>query len=376
MGPTGSLVNVIQVHPTRRCNLRCQHCYSTSGPEQSGELAIESLEGVLRGAAGEGFNAMGVSGGEPFTYSELPRLLAAARGLGLFTSVTTNGLLLTPKHLEPLLANLSLLAISVDGIPASHDRLRARTGAFAQLQRSLPYLRQTAVPFGFIFTLTMANLDELDWVATFAAAEGASLLQIHPLEQVGRAREYQLEPPDDRELAFAFLEVARLQARLGDRLTLQLDVADRSLIEREPDRAFAVPPPAAPPGADTPLASLVSPLVVEDDGWIVPIQHGFATEHAIGHIDEAPFAELAARWKRERHARFSSLARRVWGDLRTAPPHLPFTNWYAAVTTRSQVEARPIEPGADPPPVASARLRRTLPRPESDPGLTAAPTKL
>lgn len=335
MGPTGDIVNVIQIHPTLRCNLRCQHCYSTSGPEHKGELALDVLERFLAAAAGEGYNAIGLSGGEPLTWKPLPRLLASARDLGFATSVTSNGLLLNAQRLAQLAPYLALLAISLDGVPASHNRMRGRSRAFEQMRGKLELVRAAGVPFGFIFTLTRDNLDELAWVVEFACAEGANLLQIHPLEQVGRARDYLLQPPDDLELSFAFLEVARLQQQYRDRLTLQFDVADRQLIAREPCRAFAGPAPAARQAMDSPLAALVSPLVVQEDGWVVPIQHGFGTAHAIAHLDRGPFQAQAARWKRERHAHFVELAQRVWADISEAPEHLPFTNWYAAITTAS-----------------------------------------
>ena len=76
-------------------------------------------------------------------------------------------------------------------------------------------------------------------------------------------------------------------------------------------------------------------LVVQEDGWVVPIQHGFATAHAIARLDRGSFRPQAARWKRERYPRFRHLAEQVWADMRDAPEHLPFTNWYAAITTAS-----------------------------------------
>ncbi len=87
--------------------------------------------------------------------------------------------------------------------------------------------------------------------------------------------------------------------------------------------------------ARTPLAALVSPLVVQDDGWIVPVQYGFSRRYAVGRLGE-DFSVQAAEWRRQRYAGFLSLTRRVWDEIGPAPEHLPFTNWYAAVTTRSQ----------------------------------------
>jgi MoaA/NifB/PqqE/SkfB family radical SAM enzyme len=340
MGPTGDTVNVIQLHPTRRCNLRCQHCYSTSGPEQAGELPLGLMTDFLEDAVVEGYNAVGVSGGEPMTYGPLPQLLATARGLGYVTTVTTNGLLVDARRMARLAPHLSLLAISVDGVPASHDRLRARPHALDKMRERLAHVRDAGVPFGFIFTLTLGNLDELRWVTELALEEGAKLLQIHPLEQVGRARDYELLPPDDLELAYAFLEVARLSREVKDRLTLQLDVADRAKIEAQPCRAFAIDTPEASVEA-VPLARLVSPLVLEDSGRVVPIQHGFAADLAIAELGPGRerFREQAARWKRHGYAPFLELSRQVWGQLRRAPPHLPFTNWYAAITNASRTGA-------------------------------------
>jgi MoaA/NifB/PqqE/SkfB family radical SAM enzyme len=234
---------------------------------------------------------------------------------------------------------VSLLAFSLDGVPKSHDRMRALPGAFERLCARVSEVRAAGLPFGFIFTLTLTNLDELDWIADFASCQGAELLQIHPLERAGRAREYELLPPDDLELSYAFIEVARLSKLYRDRLRIQFDVADRLLIERQPWRAFADTEVDNAALEGLPLAQIVSPLVVQDDGWIVPIQHGFSTEHAIARLSEGPFRAQAARWKRERADHFFAVCRRVWSEIRNAPEHLPFTNWYAAVTTGSAASA-------------------------------------
>ena len=244
-------------------------------------------------------------------------------------------LLLDAQRRAQRAPHLALLAISLDGVPASHNRMRGRPRAFEQMRGKLERVRAAGLPFGFIFTLTRDNLDELAWVSELACTEGAKLLQIHPLEQVDRARDYLLRPPDDLELSFALLEVARQQQQYRDRLTLQFDVADRQLIAREPCRAFAGPAPAAEQAMDSPLVALVSPLVEQEDGWVVPIRHGYGTAHAIAHLDHGTFQAQAARWKRQRHADLVELAQRVLSDIGQTPQHLPFTNWYAVITTAS-----------------------------------------
>ena len=177
MGPTGQDVHIIQIHPTLRCNLRCLHCYSTSSPEQATTLSLDTLCQALSDARAEGYNAVGVSGGEPLIYPALPELLHHAHSLGMFTTVTTNGLLLSQKRLEALRGAIDLMAISVDGVPESHDRMRNKAGAFNKMKEKLQLVRDAGIPFGFIFTLTLYNLHELEWVAAFAVEQGAELLQ-------------------------------------------------------------------------------------------------------------------------------------------------------------------------------------------------------
>jgi hypothetical protein len=146
--------------------------------------------------------------------------------------------------------------------------------------------------------------------------------------------------PNDHGRIHRRSKVARLSKLYGDRLKIQLDVADRELIERQRWRAFADAREESAALDSTPLCNWVSPLVVQDDGWVVPIQYGFDTGYAIGRLEEGPFRTQAARWKRERSSDFFALCRNTWVDLRSSPAHLPFTNWYAAIT-RASVRKRP-----------------------------------
>ena len=344
MGPTAGAAAVVQIHPTLNCNLACAHCYSTSSPGRREALDAETLERFLGEARAQGFEAVGFSGGEPLVYRPLPRLLAAARSLGLLTTVTTNALLLDEARLGAIAPHLSLLAISLDGMPASHDRMRGRIGAFEKMRDRLPLVRSAGVPFGFIFTLTWGNLHELGWAAEFAAAEGASLFQVHPLESAGRAIETGLRPPDELELSYAFLEVARLQKQYGDALPIQYDVLDREAVRCDPGRAYAVAAPDPAALAAAPLADFLAPIVVQADGWIVPLQYGFSTDFAIGRLGADDFGRQAARWLRGRSGEFLALACDVWNEMAAAPEHLPFSNWYARISAASHgIEMRPGE---------------------------------
>ena len=63
MGPTGDKYRVVQIHPTRRCNLRCLHCYSVSAPEERDQLPVPLLLDAVADAAAEGYAVASFFGG-------------------------------------------------------------------------------------------------------------------------------------------------------------------------------------------------------------------------------------------------------------------------------------------------------------------------
>lgn len=327
----------MQVHPTLRCNLRCHHCYSWSSPTQRDFLPAEILAPALAAARAQGYTAVGVSGGEPLLYPQLPELLASAKAVGLTTTVTTNGLLLSDKRLAEIAEVVDLFALSIDGREASHNRVRDSPRAFEGLRLGLAALRRAGRLFGLIFTLTAGNLDELEDVASFAEAEGSSLLQVHPLEQAGRAEvDLPRTAPDDLELAYAFLEVVRLRKRHQGRLIIHLDVAARAELLADPARGFAGEPAGRAAALTAPLADLVAPIVIESDGVVVPVQYGFGRRFAIANVLTDGFDRGVERWRRTRYQRFTELCREVHEREVRHANGTPFFNWYAAVTASSQ----------------------------------------
>ena len=321
---------VVQIHPTLRCNLACLHCYSSSGPSHRATLALPLILAAINCAAAEGYTAISVSGGEPLMWTGLPAALRHARSLGLVTALTTNLMPLTPRRLADIAPVLDLMAISLDGKPDSHDRMRGRRGAFATMAARLPLLRESGIAFGFIFTLTEDNLNELAWVADFALEQGARLLQVHPLEESGRASETLPGAQPGTLIAnAAYLACMRLQDQLGDTLPVQLDLAHRDVLRAEPWRGYAVEPPTARPAN---LSDRVGALVIEPDGEVVPVQYGISRQHALGNLHDAPLRELAARWVAA--GGFERLCAHCEATVarETADPEaLPAFNWFEAL---------------------------------------------
>jgi Fe-coproporphyrin III synthase len=335
MSAPGRTPLIVQIHPTTHCNLRCLHCYSTSGPEQRGLLAFETVRDALTGAVDQGYRVASFSGGEPILCKDLGKMLAHAKTLGMQTTVTSNGMLLSGDRLSMLEGKTDVLAISLDGAPDTHNRMRASEKAFDRMLANLPGVRQSGIPFGFIFTLTQYNLNEVAWAAQFAVEQGAKLFQIHPLEEVGRAADVLPGTrPDEIEMAFAYMEAERLRAQYGTQVFVQLDIFHREILKQHPEWFYAEEHWVVPEL----LAECVSPLVIEVDGTAVPLGYGFGRQYALGSLLDQPLDVLARRWIEHDFARFRELCRRVYTEA-CQSTELPVLNWYELIGLRSLDES-------------------------------------
>src|SRR5262245_42860037 len=86
---------LLHLHPTRRCNLSCLHCYSESGPAEGDTLPTEAAVSAVAAAARLGYTMLCVSGGEPLMYPGLWAVLEEARRAGMLSAIVTNGVSLT-----------------------------------------------------------------------------------------------------------------------------------------------------------------------------------------------------------------------------------------------------------------------------------------
>jgi MoaA/NifB/PqqE/SkfB family radical SAM enzyme len=265
-------------------------------------------------------------------FSDLGRLLRHAKTLGMRTTVTSNGMTLNGSRLRMLNGCTDVLAISLDGFPESHNRMRASDQAFERMLANLDGVRASGIDFGFIFTLTRQNVNEIDWVARFTVEQGAKLLQIHPLEQVGRAADVLAGcQPDEIESSYAYIEAERIRRRYGTRLFVQLDLFHRDLMIRHPERFYG-----SQDSRTSKLAEFITPLVVEADGYVVPLGYGFARAYALGNLRKQSLCDLAKQWLATGRAKFQELCRKVYSEACT-PSDLPFLNWYELIGLRAGV---------------------------------------
>jgi len=324
---------IIQIHPTLTCNLQCKHCYSSSAPSIKGALDVDLICAAFSDAAEMGYQVTALSGGAPFVYRELDVVLAHAKQCGMRTTVTTNGTLLDTKRLNSLEHYVDVMAISLDGPPDMHNEVRQSAQAFDRLLRGVDHVRTSGIPFGFIHTLTRQSWGHLLWIADFAAQQGASLLQLHPLELSGRAEKLmQEDSPDDDILARTYLITLVLADKYRSSMSIQLDVFRKDDLMEHPELIYASSLDAGV--TEMKPADLLGLIVVEADGTVVPISYGFAKDYAICNLRHQRLSEAWSSYRQHGYLVFRKLCQDIFKEI-AVPSELPFFNWHDLIVTRS-----------------------------------------
>jgi MoaA/NifB/PqqE/SkfB family radical SAM enzyme len=274
--------HTIQIHPTRKCNLACLHCYSSSGPGFKEMLDVEALKRFLEYAYQHGFNNISVSGGEPFLYDGLEELFKYSRSLGYQNTMASNGMLLQSGRNQRILEYVDLIAISLDGPEELHDTIRGQVGAFNKMMKGVDVLKSLNKAFGFIHTVTSKSWDKLIWVGDFAFERGAKLLQLHPLEMYGRAVQQLTGMSIDDTLAHqTFILGNYLKSKYADSMVVQLDLLHRDYLEEFPQVVNCFERQCSKAGR---LSDLLDTIIVDETGRISPIAYGLAPEYTIGNV--------------------------------------------------------------------------------------------
>ena len=324
---------ILQVHPTLRCNLLCRHCYSNSGPAAGLHLENEVLLDAVEDAASLGYEVLSVSGGEPFLYEGLTALLERAKDLGMFTQITTNGTLLTEERCRAMRENLDLMAVSLDGPSELHNEIRGSDHAFDRLADGLGVAKLVGLPFGIIHTLTRRSWPHLLWIAEFADRQGASLLQIHPLEHVGRAASHMLQDSlGEDDLLRSYLISLALSAKYEGAMAIQFDAVERAEFLRNTEWAYVSPwgiPQTLAAGPDS-----VRILVVEADGAVVPLSYGMSREFEICDLKRENLKAAWPLFMHHRYGRLRKLCREVYDEV-VLRADLAILNWHEMLVAKS-----------------------------------------
>jgi radical SAM protein with 4Fe4S-binding SPASM domain len=153
---------------TWRCNLRCTHCLVHGGPNDVDELSTSEGLDLLDQMAALGVRRVTLTGGEPFFRRDWPVLARRVRDHDMELVFSCNGHMLNKRTMEMLCElKTAWIAVSVDGLPATHDAqrvfpaTRAGLSSWAIVTRAIRTLVASPIQVAVITSVHRDNLDEL-----------------------------------------------------------------------------------------------------------------------------------------------------------------------------------------------------------------------
>ena len=196
---------VVVWNMTRRCNLKCVHCYSNSADiDYPDELTTEEGKKLIDDLASFGSPVILFSGGEPLLRPDLLELAKYATDRGLRAVISTNGTLITKDIAAKLKKiGLSYVGVSLDGLKKTHDRFRGRKGAFDLAIEGIRNCRDAGIKVGLRFTVNKHNLADVPAMFDLLRKEKIERLCFYHLVYTGRGsklREEDLSHEETRKL--------------------------------------------------------------------------------------------------------------------------------------------------------------------------------
>jgi len=168
---------------TYRCNARCAICaYWTRPSDPRDEMTLPQIQDGLERVCRHGCGFVNFTGGEPTLRHDLEDIVAHASRLGMWTSLVTNGGMLTRERVRSLKrAGLDSLMVSLDSPePATHDRIRGVPGLHRRVLENVRVISEEFLTGlrmgGLMCVLAPHNIGDIRRIAALADELGVYVL--------------------------------------------------------------------------------------------------------------------------------------------------------------------------------------------------------
>lgn len=291
---------------TRRCNLRCLHCYSDSAIKHyPSELTLEEMVDVIDDLAGCRISTILLSGGEPMLHPHFFDVAGYAIARGLRVTVSTNGTRIDLHAAERLKdLGVAYVGISLDGIGENHDRFRRRPGAFKRAVDAFRHCRGAGQKAVLRLKLTRQTTDQLPEILRFIEEEEIPRVCFCHLVYGGRVAEGGMLPAAETRRALRMIAdaVLRWNREGNNREVLTVDQpADGGFFwltmrRRDPKRAEEIWRQLRCNHDGRRHAPGLGTSNIDSVGNVHP--HQFWQGHTLGNVKERRFSEI---WKQSQN---------------------------------------------------------------------------
>jgi radical SAM protein with 4Fe4S-binding SPASM domain len=210
---------VVVFSATKRCNLKCCHCYADS-PDGTAEpeLSTEQAYALIDDLAAFGCPVVLFSGGEPLLRADMPDLMAYAVSKKMRVTLSTNGTLISESMARRLkTVGLTYAGISLDGLAAAHDNFRRVEGAFDKALAGIRACRKAGIKVGLRLTLTRSTAADIEDIFKLMTDEDIPRICFYHLVYTGSGKTLQAEDLSHEESRTVFDKIIDITVGLHAR---------------------------------------------------------------------------------------------------------------------------------------------------------------
>lgn len=156
-----SFADIAYLEITRACNLKCSHCLNNSGTAMSEQLNREEILTLINNWADEGIQEIRFTGGEPLVHKNIFEFINIAHEKGLYTSIGTNGTLITEEVADKLAqVGLNRAIVSIDGTENAHDKIRGK-GNYVKTVKGIENLIKNNIDVRVNSVVMKSNMEDI-----------------------------------------------------------------------------------------------------------------------------------------------------------------------------------------------------------------------
>ena len=200
---------------TLKCNLACSHCGSRAGAARDNELTASEALDLVHQMADLGIDEVTLIGGEAYLRADWLDIAAEIVRLGMTCGVTTGGYGVSRTIAQRMHdAGISTVSVSVDGLQATHDRLRGVRGSWRRCFETIGHVVAAGIPLPCCNTqINRLSAAELPLLYEEIRKAGVAAWQVQLTVPMGRAADH----PEMLLQPFELLELYPMLAHVIER---------------------------------------------------------------------------------------------------------------------------------------------------------------
>lgn len=195
----------IKLNITKKCNLRCSHCFIE---EYENELSLDNVINLIDDFNKNKLGIIFITGGEPLLYSNIYKVLEYLKSYNIPTCIASNGTLIDKDIARKLSEyNINNIQISIDGYNDEiHDSIRGY-GSFKRAIEGINNLIECKINVIIGYVINNKNIDYIEEIIFLGEKLGVKAIRFELYLPIA------LEPDKD-ELSLTSKDIEKIHSKL------------------------------------------------------------------------------------------------------------------------------------------------------------------